>query len=226
MRPIFPILACVILAIALGCILAKGGDKVDLKNFPDPKEDLKVAPDAGPQTMVLAGGCFWCTEGVCELAPGVSDVVSGYAGGSAKDANYEAVSTGTTGHAEAIKITYDPARTSYGKILKQFFSIAHDPTQLNYQGPDRGTQYRSAIFYETDEQKRVAEAYIKQLNDAHVFSAPIVTKLEKLDKFYPAEEYHQKFVQRNPNHPYIQYQAMPKVEKAKKAAASATTKGS
>jgi len=213
-----------LIAATIGCMFSKGGDKVDYKNFPDPKDDLKFAPDAGPQTMVLAGGCFWCTEGVCELMPGITDVVSGYAGGSAKDANYDAVSTGTTGHAEAIKITYDPAKTSYGKILKQFFAIAHDPTQLNRQGPDRGTQYRSAIFYETEEQKRVAENYIKQLDEAKVFSEPIATKLEKLDKFYPAEEYHQDFVKRNPNHPYIQFQAMPKVEKAKKAAA--TTQGS
>src|SRR5262245_11592652 len=224
MKPFLPILACIILAVALGCILAKGGDKVDYKNFPDPKADLKIAPDAGPQTMVLAGGCFWCTEGACELAPGVIDVVSGYAGGSAQDANYDAVSTGRTGHAEAIKITYDPAKTSYGKILRQFFAIAHDPTQLNRQGPDRGTQYRSTIFYDNEDQQRVAKAYIKQLDEAKVFDAPIVTTLEKLNKFYPAEEYHQDFVKRNPNHPYIQYQAMPKVEKARKAAAS--TQGS
>jgi peptide-methionine (S)-S-oxide reductase len=223
MKPIIFILACLVFVMFLG-IFARGGDTVDYKNFPDPKEDLKTSPDAGPQTMVLAGGCFWCTEAVCELAPGVISVVSGYAGGSAADANYEAVSTGTTGHAEAIKITYDPAKISYGKILKQFFALAHDPTQLNYQGPDQGTQYRSAIFYETDDQKRVAEAYIKQLDEATIFSKPIVTKLEKLDKFYPAEEYHQDFAKRHPDHPYIRVQATPKVEKAKKAAS--TTQGS
>jgi peptide-methionine (S)-S-oxide reductase len=211
------IFTCVIVAIAFGCLYAKGGDKVDYKNFPDPKEDLKLPAGTSQGTMVVAGGCFWCTEGVCEMVPGVTDVVSGYAGGSAKDANYDAVSTGTTGHAEAIHITYDPARTSYGKLLKLFFSVAHDPTELNFQGPDHGTQYRSAIFYANDDQKRVAENYIKQLNDAHVFSRPIVTSLEPLEKFYPAEEYHQDFVKRNPNHPYIRQQAMPKVEKARKA---------
>jgi len=216
MKPIFPILGCVIVAIALGCIFAKGGDNVDYKNFPDPKQDLKIARDAGPQTMVLAGGCFWCTEGVCELAPGVIDVVSGYAGGSAKDANYEAVSTGTTGHAEAIKITYDPAKTSYGKLLKQFFSIAHDPTQLNRQGPDSGTQYRSAIFYETEDQKRVAEAYIQQLNAAKIFKRPIVTQVTPLQGFYAAEDYHQDYIAHNPGNPYVIYNDLPKLAELNK----------
>jgi peptide-methionine (S)-S-oxide reductase len=192
---------------------------VDYKTFPDPKEDLKVASDAGVQVAILAGGCFWCTEGVFENMPGVTDVISGYAGDTKDKADYEIVSSGRTNHAEAIRIVYDPKKVSYGQILKSFFAIAHDPTQLNRQGPDTGRQYRSAIFYANDDEKRVAEAYIKQLNDAKLFDKPIVTTLEKLTEFYPAEGYHQDFVRNNPSHPYILQQAMPKVEKAKKAAA-------
>lgn len=199
---------------------ACGTSQADIKQFPDPKQDLKVDPNAGPQKLVLAGGCFWCTEGVYEQIPGVIDVVSGYAGGSKETANYQAVCTGTTGHAEAIEITYDPARTSMGELLKVFFSIAHDPTQLNRQGADRGTQYRSAIFYANEEQKKVAEAYIQQLTEAKVFKDPIVTKLEKLDAFYVAEDYHQDYARLNPLQGYIQGVAMPKVAKAKKYAAS------
>lgn len=196
---------------------------VDYKTFPEPKEDIKAAADAGKQTLVLAGGCFWCTEGVFENTPGVLDVISGYAGGTKETAEYDAVSTGRTDHAEAIKIVYDPTKTSYGKLLKIFFSIAHDPTQLNYQGPDQGKQYRSAIFFANEEQKRVAAAYIKQLNDAKLFPAPIVTTLEPLKDFYDAEAYHQDFVRRNPFQGYVVQQALPKVEKAKAAAKSATT---
>jgi peptide-methionine (S)-S-oxide reductase len=192
----------------------------DIKQFPDPAIDLKVDPNAGLQKLVIAGGCFWCTEGVYEQIPGVIDVVSGYAGGSKETANYKAVTTGTTGHAEAIQITYDPAKTSMGQLLKVFFSIAHDPTQLNRQGADVGTQYRSAIFYANDDQKKVAEAYIKQLSDAKVFDDPIVTKLEKLDQFYVAEDYHQDYARLNPSQGYIRGVAMPKVEKAKKYAES------
>jgi peptide-methionine (S)-S-oxide reductase len=198
--------------------IACAANKVAYKDFPEPKEDLKIDPKAGEQTVVLAGGCFWCTEGVFEEMPGVKDVVSGYAGGTKDTADYETVSSGTTGHAEAIQIKYDPAKTSYGKLLKTFFSIAHDPTTLNAQGPDRGKQYRSAIFYANDDQKRVADAYIKQLNDAKIFDKPIVTTLEPLNGFYPAEGYHQDFFRHNPNHPYIRQQAAPKVEKAKEAA--------
>jgi peptide-methionine (S)-S-oxide reductase len=203
-------------------IFACARASVDFRTFPDPREDLKVDPSAGAQVMVLAGGCFWCTEGVFENTPGVNDVVSGYSGGTEQTANYEAVCTGATGHAEAVRIVYDPKKTTFGKLLKVFFSIAHDPTTLDRQGPDRGHQYRSAIFYASDDQKRVAEAYIRQLNDAKVFDAPIVTTLEPLKAFYPAEQYHQQFVQNNPMHPYILQQAMPKVEKAKKAAAAPT----
>src|SRR5215471_2470560 len=167
MRKPFSIFWSMIMAFGTASCLRAN---VDYKNFPDPKEDLKVSADAGPQTMVLAGGCFWCTEGVFENTPGVIDVVSGYSGGAEKTANYEAVCNGDTGHAEAIKITYDPKATSFGKLLKIFFSITHDPTTLDRQGPDTGHQYRSAIFYANDEQKAVGEAYIKQLDEAKVFT--------------------------------------------------------
>ncbi len=189
---------------------------VDPKTFPLPSADLKVAADAGPQTLVVAGGCFWCTEGVFEQVDGVSDVASGYSGGTKEHANYEAVCAGITDHAEAIKITYDPTKVSYGKLLKIFFSIAHNPTQLNRQGPDTGRQYRSAIFYANDDQKRVAAAYIKQIDDAKVFDKPIVTTLEPLTQFYKAEGYHQDYTKLNCDNPYIARNALPKVEKLKK----------
>jgi len=179
--------------------------------FPDPLQDVKAAA-AGTQTAVLAGGCFWGVEGVFERLNGVSDVVSGYAGGSKSTASYMIVSTGATGHAESVKITYDPNRITYGQLLKIFFAIAHDPTELNRQGPDEGTQYRSSIFYVNEEQKQVAIAYIKQLNDAKVFRRPIVTTVVPLEGFYPAEAYHQNFLVRNPTYPYIVYNDLPKVK--------------
>ncbi len=182
------------------------------KNFPDPRVDITAPPD-GEATIVLAGGCFWCTEAVYLQLDGVKEVVSGYAGGTAETANYETVCSGTTNHAEAIQIRYDPRRISYGQILKVFFSVAHDPTQLNHQGADRGRQYRSAIFYANDEQKRVADSYIRDLNAARVFDEPIVTALEPLERFYPAESYHQNYAARNPGQPYVALTATPKVEK-------------
>jgi peptide-methionine (S)-S-oxide reductase len=184
-------------------------------DFPNPTIDLKNEPAQEP-TAVLAGGCFWCTEAVFNQIEGVKKVVSGYSGGERATANYEAVCGGATGHAEAIQITYDPSQVSYGQLLKIFFSVAHDPTQLNRQGNDRGTQYRSAIFYSDPEQKRVAEAYIQQLNQAKVFGAPIVTEVTPLQAFYPAEGYHQNYCSLNPQNPYIQGVAVPKVEKTKK----------
>lgn len=187
------------------------GLTVPRSRFPDPERDL--SGDGGEARAVLAGGCFWCVEAVFLAMDGVSQVVSGYAGGSADTANYEAVCTGTTGHAEVVEVRYDPSKVSYGELLKVFFSVAHDPTQLNRQGNDRGTQYRSAIFYETPEQKAVAEAYIHQLDAAGVYPDPIVTSLEPLEAFYPAEEYHQNFAARNPYQPYIMAVAAPKMEK-------------
>lgn len=183
-------------------------------DFPDPAIDAK--PAAATQTAVLAGGCFWCTEAVFEIIEGVKDVVSGYSGGTKETAKYDVVSTGRTAHAEAILITFDPKVMSYGQLLKIFFSVAHDPTTLNRQGHDVGPQYRSAIFYTDDEQKRVAEAYIRQLNDAKVFPSPIVTQVAALDKFYSAEAYHQDFAEKNPNQRYIVAVSDPKVEKLKK----------
>ena len=165
----------------------------------------------GKQTAVLAGGCFWGTEAVFEHLKGVSDVVSGYSGGSAATAHYEAIGSGKTGHAESVRITYDPSQISYSQLLKVYFSVAHDPTQLNRQGPDWGTQYRSAIFFTNDEQKRVAQAYIEQLNKAQIFRKPIVTQLVPLNGFYAAEEHHQQFLDRNPNHPYIVVHDLPKL---------------
>ncbi|MCG7198396.1 peptide-methionine (S)-S-oxide reductase MsrA [Marinobacter pelagius] len=187
------------------------GLTVPRSRFPDPERDLPA--EGGEARVVLAGGCFWCVEAVFLAMDGVSQVTSGYAGGSAETANYEAVCTGTTGHAEVVEIRYDPAKVSFGELLKVFFSVAHDPTQLNRQGNDRGTQYRSAIFYETSEQKAVAEAYIHQLDAAGVYPDPIVTSLEPLEAFYPAEEYHQNFAARNPYQPYIMAVAAPKMEK-------------
>ncbi|HLZ47334.1 MAG TPA: peptide-methionine (S)-S-oxide reductase MsrA [Candidatus Limnocylindria bacterium] len=187
---------------------------VSPERFPDPV--LDAAPATGEQTAVLAGGCFWCVEAVYLQLDGVRSVKSGYAGGSADTADYETVCTGTTGHAEAVEIRYDPAKLSYGKLLKVFFSIAHDPTTRDRQGADVGRQYRSAIFYANDEQKRVAEAYIKQLDAAKVFDRPIVTELSPLDRFFEAEAYHQNYAARNPGQPYIAYTAAPKVEKVRR----------
>ncbi len=170
----------------------------------------------GEQTAVLAGGCFWGVDAVFKHVKGVSSVVSGYSGGGAATAQYELVSTGETGHAESVKITYDPSQISYSQLLRIFFSVAHDPTELNRQGPDTGTQYRSVIFYANDEQKQIAEAYIDQLSKARVFSAPIVTQLAPLKGFYPAEEYHQNFLARNPHYPYIVYNDLPKLRELQK----------
>jgi peptide-methionine (S)-S-oxide reductase len=164
------------------------------------------------ETAVLAGGCFWGVEAIFDAINGVSDAVSGYAGGSKTTAHYEVVSTGTTGHAESVQITFDPSKISFGQLLKVYFSVAHDPTELNRQGPDEGTQYRSEIFYTSDEQKRVAEAYIQQLNAAKVFRKPIVTKVAPLQAFYPAEDYHQDFVKKNPRQGYVAQNDLPKLD--------------
>ena len=183
--------------------------------FPDPARDTPRAASRDLQTAVLAGGCFWGVEAVFEELQGVADVSSGYAGGNEKSAHYEMVSTGQTGHAESVKITYDASQITYGQLLKVFFSVAHDPTELNRQGPDEGTQYRSAIFYANDEQKQVATAYIAQLAAAKVFKKPIVTTVVPLQGFYLAEEHHQNFLKRNPTYPYIVYNDLPKLEALK-----------
>ena len=170
-------------------------------------------PTTGVQTLVLAGGCFWGVEAVYEHIKGVTEVVSGYAGGTKATADYEQVSSGATGHAEAVRVTFNPAEVSLDKLLWVFFSVVHDPTQLNRQGPDVGPQYRSAIFFANDEQGRVARAYIDQLTREKVFKQPIVTQVVKLQAFYPAEEYHQDFAERNPTHPYIVFHDKPKVDR-------------
>ena len=185
--------------------------------FPHPIVDVPLAsPGAPPATAVLAGGCFWCTEAVYRELDGVRAVTPGYAGGTRETANYEAVSTGRTRHAEAIRITYDPARITYGQLLKIFFSVTHEPTQLNRQGNDVGPQYRSAIFPQDDQQRRVAEAYVKQLDDAGAFTGPIVTTIEPDGAFYEAETYHHDYARRNPAQPYIQAVSTPKVRKLAK----------
>jgi peptide-methionine (S)-S-oxide reductase len=187
--------------------------RVPIKNFPDPEVDTPLSPSPNEKTAVLAGGCFWCVEAVFKELQGVVSVRSGYAGDSEATANYRAVCSGRTNHAEAIEIRYDASKTTFGQLLKIHFSVAHDPTTLDRQGNDMGRQYRSAIFYADDEQKRVAEAYIQQLNKAQVFRDRIVTTLEPLTSFYEAEEYHQDYAARNPNQPYIAYIAQPKVDK-------------
>jgi peptide-methionine (S)-S-oxide reductase len=186
---------------------------VSPEEFPDPVVDAKLADKAGQSRAILAGGCFWCVEAVYKNLDGVVSVKSGYAGGTADTADYETVSSGTTNHAESVEVVYDPSRITYGQILKVFFSIAHDPTQLNRQGPDSGRQYRSAIFYADDEQKRLAGAYIDQLNKARVFDRPIVTEVVPLEAFFEAETYHQDYAARNPLNPYIVINAQPKVRK-------------
>ena len=182
--------------------------------FPDPAID--VAPTATPQTAVVAGGCFWCVEAVFKEIDGVLEVTSGYSGGTAGTADYQAVCSGRTDHAEAVEVRFDPSRVSYGQLLKVFFSVAHDPTQINRQGADQGRQYRSAIFYTDDEQKRVAEAYVRQLNEAGAYEAPIVTEVAPLSAFYEAEAYHQDYAERHPMQPYVMFTAAPKVSKLRK----------
>ena len=194
-----------------------GGLGIPAGQFPDPAIDVPRDPTGAPQTIVLGGGCFWCTEAVFAKLDGVISVVSGYAGGTAETADYQSVCSGMTDHAEVIRVRYDSDRISFGQVLKVFFAVAHDPTQLNRQGNDMGRQYRSAIFYASVNQERVARAYIQQLTDAKVFEAPIVTTLEPLDQFFEAEAHHQDFVARNPAQPYVAAVAMPKVRKLETA---------
>ncbi|MFP5358121.1 MAG: peptide-methionine (S)-S-oxide reductase MsrA [Gammaproteobacteria bacterium] len=190
-----------------------GAPRPKLEQFPDPVLDEPLA--ATPQTglAVLAGGCFWCVEAVYRELRGVRAVVSGYSGGSAETADYKTVCSGTTEHAEVVQITYDRSQTRFGQLLKIFFAVAHDPTQLNRQGNDVGTQYRSAIFHVDEEQRRIAEAYIRQLDAAGVYKRPIVTQLQPLKDFFEAEAYHQNYAELHPDQPYIAAVALPKVEK-------------
>ena len=198
------------------CAIPGAALAVDRSHVPDPKLDIKPGDGTTESTAVLAGGCFWCTEAVFQKLDGVLEVTSGYSGGSASTADYQAVCSGTTDHAEAIRIRFDPRRISFGQLLKVFFAVAHDPTQVNRQGNDRGRQYRSAVFFADAAQREVAEAYIRQLDAAKVFIAPIATVVVPLDAFYDAERYHQNYAELHPEQSYIAYVAQPKIEKLKK----------
>jgi peptide-methionine (S)-S-oxide reductase len=201
------ILAICLISTSLACnTVTATTDKI-----PDPTVDAPLASTKGEQTAVFAGGCFWGIQAVFQHVKGVKSVTAGYSGGAADTAHYEMVSTGETGQAESVRITYDPSQISYGQLLKVFFAVAHDPTELNRQGPDTGTQYRSAIFYSNDEQKRIALAYINQLNQAKVFERPIVTQVAALNSFYEAEAYHQDYALHHPNDTYIVINDLPKV---------------
>ena len=195
------------LVLVAGTVACSAGNAA----VPGPAVDTAKAAAPGQQTAVIAGGCFWGIQAVFQHVKGVISATSGYSGGEDRTAQYEIVSTGETGHAESVKITYDPAQITYGELLRVFFSVAHDPTQLNRQGPDDGTQYRSVIFYGNDEQKRIAQAYIAQLDKAKAFSQPIVTQVVPLKAFYPAEAYHQDYATRHPDQLYIVYNDAPKV---------------
>lgn len=181
-----------------------------------PIDALAQAASSDRDTAVFSGGCFWGVDAVFKHVKGVTKVISGYAGGAANTAQYETVSTGTTGHAESVQVTYDPSKVSYDDLLKVFFFVAHDPTELNRQGPDSGTQYRSSIFYENDAQKKMADDYIAQLDQKHAFSKPIVTKVVPLTGFYPAEDYHQNYLELHPDQPYIVFNDLPKLERFQK----------
>jgi len=197
------------LTLLLGPLVSSAAE--DAVVIPAPAADAPLARAHGSETIVLAGGCFWGVQKVFQHVRGVERAVSGYAGGDAKTADYETVSTGRTGHAESVQITFDPSVVSVGTLLRVYFSVAHNPTQLNYQGPDHGTQYRSEIFTTNDEQKRVAAAYIHQLDEAHAFGAPIVTRIEPLQQFYAAEAYHQDYATLHPDSGYIAHFDLPKV---------------
>lgn len=185
-------------------------------SMPKPTLDTSLAAKKGKESVVFAGGCFWGVQAVFQHVKGVRSATSGYSGGYVKDPGYETVSSGVTGHAESVSVTYDPSQISFGQLLMVFFSVVHDPTQLNRQGPDTGSQYRSAIFYSTDEQKRIVDAYISQLEAAKVYDRKIVTEVTPFKAFYRAEEYHQDYLKNHPNNPYIMQNDLPKLENLKK----------
>jgi peptide-methionine (S)-S-oxide reductase len=219
MRKIFGIAPRAVVAISVLALVA-----LAVRNYPAAAEGARVLPmpavDASPGTgtsvVVLAGGCFWGVQGVFQHVKGVSSAISGYAGGEKRTANYDAVTTGATGHAESVEVSFDPRQVTYGRLLQIFFSVAHDPTQLNRQGPDSGTQYRSVIFPTTAEQADVARAYIAQLDRAHIFKKAIVTKIDPDRSFYAAEGYHQDFLTHNPTYPYIAINDLPKIDDLKR----------
>jgi peptide-methionine (S)-S-oxide reductase len=205
----------IILSLVLLTLIQASGVAESAPALPAPAIDVPAASAKGLQTAVFAGGCFWGVEAVFEHVKGVSSAVSGYAGGTTRNPDYYMVGTGTTGHAEAVQVVYDPTKVSYAQLLTVFFSVAHDPTQLNRQGPDHGTQYRSAIFTTSDEQLRAAKAYVAQLDKAKVFPQPIVTEVVALPAFYPAEDYHQNYLALHPTQPYIVYNDLPKLANLK-----------
>jgi peptide-methionine (S)-S-oxide reductase len=213
-RFLFVVLCCA----AMACGSVKSASKADVETFPTPKKVMpKVAPTpANEQVAVFAGGCFWGVEAVFEHIKGVTSVTSGYAGGKAKTANYEDVGTGKTGHAESVQITFDSSKVSYRQLLEVFFAVAHDPTEFNRQGPDTGTQYRSAIFYTSGEQKQTAENFIAKLTADKIYPKPIVTQITPLEKYYEAEDYHQDYLVNHPDERYIVINDQPKVENLRK----------
>jgi peptide-methionine (S)-S-oxide reductase len=220
-KPASPVAVSAALAVLAGSLAAAATGSSAASAADQPPAVTAVTADlaAGSgslQTAVLSGGCFWGTQGVFEHVKGVRQVLAGYSGGDKATADYGTVSTGKTGHAESIQITFDPAVVSYADILQVFFSVAHDPTELNRQGPDTGTQYRSEIFFANEAQQKIALTYIAQLEQAHVFHAPIVTRVDPLKGFYPAEGYHQDFLVRNPRYPYIVYNDLPKIDNLKR----------
>jgi peptide-methionine (S)-S-oxide reductase len=206
----------ILLAGVFGLVLSVLGCAGYAAPLPDPAVDLPKAATKGQSTAVFAGGCFWGVDAVFKHVKGVTGVTSGYSGGASKTAQYELVGTGATGHAESVQVVYDPSQITYGQLLKVFFSVAHDPTELNRQGPDVGTQYRSAIFYADPDQLRVAKAYVAQLDSAKAFSQPIVTQVAPLNAFYPAEDYHQNYLAHHPENMYIVINDLPKLAALKK----------
>jgi peptide-methionine (S)-S-oxide reductase len=212
--PLF--LTALLLAVGAGLIASRWSIAEDARTIPAPALDEPAGQAATSEVAILAGGCFWGVQGVFQHVKGVTNTVSGYAGGDKETAHYETVSSGETGHAESVRVTFDSRQISYGRILQIYFSVAHDPTELNRQGPDVGTQYRSAIFPTSPEQARIAKAYITQLNQADVFDAAIVTKVEPDHDFYAAEDYHQDFLVQNPTYPYIVINDLPKIADLKR----------
>jgi len=202
--------AVLLMVTLVGVVACNAGERPSA-TVPNPAVDATLATTKAEQTAIVAGGCFWGIQAVFQHVKGVISATSGYSGGAANTAEYELVSGGDTGHAESVKITYDPSQITYGQLLRVFFSVAHDPTQLNRQGPDTGSQYRSSVFYGSEEQKRIAEAYIAQLDKAKIFPRPIVTQVVPLKAFYPAEAYHQDYAARHPDNPYIAFNDAPKV---------------
>lgn len=210
------------LLVMLGCVvwwgvrITSGHSAVPKGSFPAPTVDASLAARPAKETAVFAGGCFWGVQGVFQHVKGVTQATAGYAGGAVENPYYELVSSGSTGHAESVRVVYDPSQITYGKLLMIFFSVAHDPTQMNRQGPDIGTQYRSAVFYEGDEQRKIVEAYIAQINAAKVYEHAIATQLVPYAAFYQAEDYHQDYLAKHPNDAYIRFNDLPKLERLKR----------